>query len=76
MKCRNSGEMISLHEQCRFADSTRQIDRFGEFPHRLAKIAAHVMDISKTPQRREQIRIATEFSAQILGTPIGRLHLA
>src|SRR5262249_55957559 len=38
MKRRNSGEMISLHEQCRFAYSTRQIEHFGEFPHRLANI--------------------------------------
>ena len=76
MKCRNSGEMISLHEQCRLADSTRQIDRFGKLPHRLAKIAAHVMDISEPPQRREEIRVVTELPAQILGTLIGRLHLA
>src|SRR6516162_11210911 len=76
MKCRNSGEMISLHEQCRFADPARQIDGFGEFPHRLAKIAAHVMDISEAPQCHEQISVVTEFPAQILGTPVGRFHLA
>ena len=40
VKCRDSSKVISLHEQRRFADSTREIDRFGEFPHRLAKIAA------------------------------------
>jgi hypothetical protein len=38
MKCRDSGEMIGLHEQCRFADSTRQIDRFVGLLHRLAKV--------------------------------------
>ena len=76
MKCRDSGEMISLHEQRRLADSTRQIDRFGELPHRLAKIAAHMMDITEAPQRREEIRVAAELPAQILGTLIGHLGLA
>ena len=72
----NSGEMISLHEQRRLSDPTRQIDRFGKFPHRLAKVAAHVMDITKPPQRREEIRVVAELPAQILGTLIGRLRLA
>src|SRR5262245_34757991 len=75
MKRRNSGEMISLHEQCRFAYSTPQIEHFGEFPHRLAKIAPDVMDISKTPQRCEQFCVLTEFPAQTLGTQISCLHL-
>ncbi len=68
--------MIGFNEHGRVADSTRQIDRLREFAHRLAKIAAHVMHISETPQRREQIHVVTEFPAQMLGTAIGRLHLA
>jgi hypothetical protein len=76
MECRDTSEVISLHEQCRFADSTRKIDRFGEFPHRLAKIAAHMVDITKTSQRREEIRVVAEFPAQLLATLISRLRLA
>ena len=54
VKCRDSSKVVSLHEQRRFADSTREIDRFGEFLHRLAKIAAHMMNITESPQRREE----------------------
>src|SRR6516165_6531600 len=76
VKCRNSGKMISLDEQFGVADSMRQLERFGEFPHRLTKITAHVMDISKTPHRCEQICVLTEFMAQMLGTQISRFDLA
>jgi hypothetical protein len=35
-----------------------------------------MMDVAKTAQRREEIRLVVKFPAQVLSTLIGRLRLA
>ena len=73
--CSPSEEM-RFGEGRRIAASLRKVDHFSHEPIRIAQIGAYVIDITKSPQRGEEIDLVAEFPAQLLGTPIYSLRFA
>src|ERR1700737_4430668 len=55
--------MVGLSEHRRFTDPAREVDHFGDQPRRLAKIGAHVIDVSEASYRSEEILIAIKLPA-------------
>ena len=76
MECRCPSEIVGFDEHRRVADPARKVDRFVDQLRRLAKIGAHVIDVSEPSYRGEEIRVVVKLPAQFLGALIDSLRFA
>jgi hypothetical protein len=76
MECLCPGGMVGFGERRRVADPAREVDHFVDQLRCPAKIGAHVIDVSESSYRGEEILIVVKLPAQLLGALIDSLYLA
>src|SRR5690348_2861156 len=68
--------MVGFSEHRRVTDPSRQGDHLVGQSRRVAKIGAHVIDVSETSYRGEEFPVVVQLSAQLLGALIDNLRFA
>ena|SRR6266481_6410269 len=76
VECQCPRGMVGFGEHRRITDPAREVDHFVDQPRRLAKIGAHMIDVSEASYRGEEILIVVELPAQLLGALIDSLRFA
>src|SRR5579883_3374577 len=75
VKGEHAYRMVSLDQTSRVAASSRQSSRFLSEPCGRPQVGAHLIDVAQPSQGEQQIEVAAQFSAELLGALIRRFRL-
>src|ERR1700716_55863 len=76
MECLGPGGMVGFGERRRVTDPAREVEHFVDQLRPLAKIGAHVIDVSESSYRGEEILVVVKLPAQLLSALIDSLCFA